>query len=75
MNHEIKRKQTRYISTTNTEALGVLNITLLFIVCSTAWVTHVLVCLSKEAWGFLITGAIMFPIAIIHGVGIWFEFF
>lgn len=40
-----------------------------------AWFTHVFVCLSEEAWGFLIAGAIMFPIAIIHGFGIWFGFF
>ena len=40
-----------------------------------AWFTHIFVCLSEEAWGFLIAGAIMFPIAIIHGVGIWFGFF
>ena len=40
-----------------------------------AWFTHVFVCLSEEAWGFLIAGAIMFPIGIIHGIGIWFGFF
>ncbi len=37
-----------------------------------AWVTHVVVCLTTAAWGFLIAGAILFPIAIIHGVLIWF---
>lgn len=40
-----------------------------------SWLTHVIVCLSEEAWGFLIAGAIMFPIAIIHGTGVWFGFF
>lgn len=40
-----------------------------------AWLTHVIVCLSTAAWGFLIAGAIMFPIAIVHGVGIWFGAF
>lgn len=36
-----------------------------------AWLTHVIVCITDEAWGFLIAGAIFFPIAIVHGVGIW----
>ena len=37
-----------------------------------AWFTHFFVCFSDDRWGFLIAGAIMFPIAIVHGVGIWF---
>lgn len=37
-----------------------------------AWVTHVVNCIQDEAWLFLIAGAIAFPIAIVHGVGIWF---
>jgi hypothetical protein len=36
-----------------------------------AWMTHVIVCLTDGRWGFLIAGALFFPIAIIHGVGIW----
>lgn len=40
-----------------------------------AWITHILVCLDTERWGFLIAGALFFPIAIIHGTGIWFGFF
>lgn len=37
-----------------------------------AWITHVVVCLSAGKWGFLIAGAIAFPIAVVHGWGIWF---
>jgi hypothetical protein len=37
-----------------------------------AWVTHIVVCLKTAAWGFLIAGALVFPIAWIHGTGIWF---
>ena len=37
-----------------------------------AWGTHVFTCLSDERWGFLIAGALAFPIAIAHGIGIWF---
>src|SRR5690349_9286250 len=37
-----------------------------------AWLTHVVTCLADGLWGFLIAGAIVFPIGIIHGVMIWF---
>ena len=40
-----------------------------------SWLTHVVVCLSAGKWGFLIAGAIIFPIAWIHGTGVWFGFF
>lgn len=36
-----------------------------------AWFTHVVTCLTTGSWGFLIAGAIMFPIGIIHGFLIW----
>jgi hypothetical protein len=36
-----------------------------------AWFTHLYVCFSDDRWGFLIAGAIMFPVAIVHGLGIW----
>lgn len=37
-----------------------------------AWLTHIYVCFTTEAWGFLIAGAIFAPIGVIHGFGIWF---
>ena len=40
-----------------------------------AWITHVVVCLQTAAWGFLIAGAVVFPIAWIHGTGVWFGWF
>lgn len=36
------------------------------------WLTHVIVCLKTAAWGFLIAGAIAFPVGVIHGWGCWF---
>ena len=36
-----------------------------------AWLTHIVVCLASSAWGFLIAGAIFFPVAWIHGTGVW----
>jgi hypothetical protein len=47
---------------------------LFLLACFGAWVTHVVYCLSAAKWGFLIAGAIFFPVAIIHGIMIWFGF-
>ena len=38
-----------------------------------AWFTHVLTCFADGAWGFLVAGAIMFPVAVFHGMWIWFQ--
>ena len=40
-----------------------------------SWLTHVIVCLSTAAWGFLVAGALFFPVGVIHGTGYWFGFF
>lgn len=37
-----------------------------------AWVQHLYTCFTTESWGFLVAGAIFFPIGVIHGWGIWF---
>tara|TARA_B110000977_G_scaffold95781_1_gene126375 strand:- start:923 stop:1105 length:183 start_codon:yes stop_codon:yes gene_type:complete len=37
-----------------------------------AWITHILHCLIHAKYLLLIAGAFMFPVGIIHGVGIWF---
>ena len=49
-----------------------ITIALALLLNGAAWLTHVVTCLVEGRWGFLIAGAIMFPIAIIHGVMIWF---
>lgn len=36
-----------------------------------AWLTHIIYCIDHDRWGFLIAGAIFFPVAIVHGIGIW----
>lgn len=41
----------------------------LWIVAS--WLTHVITCLSDKDWGFLIAGALFFPVAVVHGTGVW----
>ncbi|WP_085696307.1 hypothetical protein [Pseudomonas sp. B26(2017)] len=47
---------------------------LLIVWCVLAWITHVAVCFKSASWGFLIAGALFFPVAIVHGTGIWFGF-
>lgn len=37
-----------------------------------AWITHIIVCLSAAKYTLLLVGAFVFPVGIIHGVGIWF---
>jgi len=38
------------------------------------WLTHIFTCFAEGLWGFLIAGAIMFPIGILHGWWLWFGF-
>lgn len=40
-----------------------------------AWLTHVIHTIQSEEWLLLIAGAILFPIAIIHGIGLWLGIF
>ena len=44
---------------------------LISLTCIAAWFTHLYVCLSTAKWGFLIAGAIFFPVGIVHGFGVW----
>ena len=37
-----------------------------------AWLTHIFSCLFAAKYLLLIAGAFVFPVGIIHGVGIWF---
>lgn len=43
-----------------------------FFVVFLPWLIHVITCLNAAKWGFLIAGALFFPIGIIHGLGIMF---
>lgn len=45
------------------------------ITCFAAWLTHVITTLLAKQFVLLVAGAIMFPIAIIHGIGIWLGVF
>lgn len=40
-----------------------------------AWFQHVITCIQAEEWILLIVGAVVFPIALVHGWGIWLGWF
>lgn len=44
----------------------------LMAVLAGSWLTHIVVCLAEGSWGFLIAGALFFPVAWVHGIGVWF---
>lgn len=48
---------------------------LFVIVVFAGWLTHIVVTIQAASWGLLIAGAIMAPVGIIHGWGIWFGIF
>lgn len=45
------------------------------IACLAAWVTHVVICIKTASWLFLIAGALLAPIGVVHGIGVWFGIF
>jgi hypothetical protein len=53
------------------EIFGTIVGVLIGIAALSAWFTHVYVCFSDNRWGFLIAGALFFPVAIVHGIGLW----
>lgn len=36
-----------------------------------SWLQHLITCFSEGLWGFLVAGAILPPIGMVHGIGIW----
>mgnify|MGYP001172229555 CR=1 FL=1 len=60
------------MTSNNDAALGSLFFLILVVWGFASWFTHLFVCFSEGAWGFLVAGALFFPIANIHGTGLWF---
>lgn len=54
------------------ETVGILAIVALGLTCAAAWITHIFTCLFAGKYMLLIAGAFVFPVGIIHGIGIWF---
>ena len=42
--------------------------------CFAGWLNHLYICFTQGLWGFLIAGALAFPIGVIHGLGNWAGF-
>jgi len=56
-----------------TGGIALISAALLFVLtCFAAWITHIVTCFQNGEWGFLLVGALFFPIAVIHGIGVWF---
>lgn len=36
-----------------------------------AWIQHVITCIATEQWILLVVGAIVAPVGVIHGWGVW----
>ena len=57
------------------KAGGIAVITLAIVIVGggfAAWLSHIVNCFQDGEWGFLLVGALFFPLAVIHGIGIWF---
>lgn len=39
-----------------------------------AWITHIVVTIQAKEWLFMIAGALIPPIAVIHGWAVWFGY-
>jgi len=35
------------------------------------WITHIVVAIAAKAWVFMIVGALIVPVAIVHGWSVW----
>lgn len=36
-----------------------------------AWITHLVVSIQAQEWVFMIVGALLAPVAVVHGWAIW----
>jgi len=52
---------------------GVTMYQIIGLLCFFAWLTHVFTCFAQGLWGFLIAGALLFPIGILHGIYLWLK--
>ncbi len=54
--------------------MGYLFYGMIVLIFTGAWFQHLFTCFTDDRWGFLIAGAIFFPVAVVHGIGIWLGF-
>ncbi len=56
----------------NTDAAVGLFTILMFSTIVGGWLTHIIHCLLTAKYVLLVAGAFIFPVGVIHGVGLWF---
>ncbi len=59
---------------TSKSSSALLIIGVLVITTIAAWVTHIVHCLFAAKYLLLIAGAIIAPVGVLHGIGLWFGF-
>lgn len=43
----------------------------LFLAALAGWITHLVVSIAAKAWLFMIVGALIVPVAVVHGWSVW----
>lgn len=56
----------------NNESLWTIIGVAVFLTVFGGYLNHLIYCFSHDMWGFLIAGAIFFPVGIFHGVYLFF---
>ena len=54
------------------DVAGMIAMPFLILVPLAGWATHMFICFREHQWGFLVAGALFFPVGVIHGWGRWF---
>lgn len=44
---------------------------LLVLAVFAGWLTHIIVAIKMQAWVFMIVGALLGPVAVVHGWSVW----
>ena len=45
-----------------------------YLAIAAGWITHIVVAIAAKAWLFMIVGALIFPVAVVHGWSLWFGY-
>lgn len=51
--------------------MNVLFSIVIFVTLIAAYITHIVVCLAAHAWALMIVGALIVPVAFVHGFATW----
>lgn len=60
------------MSDQNNSGCAIIAYVAFFVAGLAGWIHHLVICFTEREWGFLIAGALYFPVAVIHGWGRWF---